>query len=185
MFARVKLDYKIHRFLLKDKFYIDPIDVTPQCLNSIIGYCLGDNLVMSINSSNSDINWSLRIGDEINDLIHDRNCYDGRYNTKVIVNYCLENNINLLEYPPIFYCLSCGKDDWYFPSIDELKVFGTYKEIFLSNCLISGVKTNLNNRSIWSSTLVHRGIVNCLTSINDVVWSYPNWNAYILPFLKI
>ena len=171
MWNKVELNPKKGLFLMKNGLYIYPDkNISQEVKDKIIGYCLDDHRIISINSNKNPISWSLKY-DKIPGLIDyeydDRSIepykdLDGRYNTNCIVDYCKENNINLQnDYPATYYCTSYspGYRDkgWYLPSIGELKLFYDNRNEFRESCKLIGLETNMNSdysghRYFWSST---------------------------------
>ena len=171
MWNRVELNPKEGLFLMKNGLYIYPDrNISKEVRDKIIGYCLDESRVMSINSSKNLIPWSLR-NDKIPGLIdyeYDEDSnepykdLDGRYNTNCIIKFCKENNINLQNgYPAIYYCKSFSpgfKDgEWYLPSMGELKLFYDRRNEFRESCKLIGLETNMDSDNsgafyFWSST---------------------------------
>ena len=50
---------------------------------------------------------------------------DGKANTEELLAYVEANNLDLADFPVFSWCKSLG-DDWYVPSIDQLKIFVNY-----------------------------------------------------------
>ena len=169
MWRKVELKSKRGLFLMNNGLYIHPNEGI-EVKDKIIGYCLDESKIISINSSSNNIYFSLR-NDKIPGLIdyeYDEDSnepykdLDGRYNTNCIVDYCKKNNINLQNiYPSIYYCKSFSpgfKDgEWYLPSMGELKLFYDRRNEFRKSCKLIGLETNMDSDNsgafyFWSST---------------------------------
>ena len=201
MWNKVELNPKEGLFLLNNGLYIYPDkNITSEVKDKIIGYCLDDSRVMSINSSENPIQWSLRY-DKIPGLVSYRyfipyDNLDGRYNTNCIVDYCKENNINLQKsYPAIYYCTSYSlgykNGEWYLPSLGELKLFYDNREKFRESCKLIRLETNMNSDSsgayrFWSSTEYSDFSAWFLFSDTSSPSYYHNKRniLYVVPFLK-
>jgi hypothetical protein len=205
MWNRIELNPKKGLFLMKNGLYIYPgKNITSEVKDKIIGYCLDDSRVMSINSSKNLIPWSLR-NDKIPELTNyqfeDRSIepysdLEGEYNTSCIIKFCKENNINLQnDYPSIYYCKSFSpgyKDgEWYLPSVGELRLFYEYRWNFRKLCRFIGLETNMNSDSsgsyrFWSSTPYSDFSAWFLFSNTSSPSYYHNKRniLYVVPFLK-
>ena len=169
MWKKVELKPKEGLFLMNNGLYIYPDkNISKEDRDKIIGYCLDNYKVMSINSDKNSISWSTR-HDKIPGLI-DYECdyestepyrdLDGEYNTRCIIEFCKKNNINLQnDYRAFYYCTSYSpgyKDgEWYLPSMGELKLFYDNRKKFRKSCDLIGLETNMNSDlfgDFWSST---------------------------------
>lgn len=114
MWKKIELEPRKGLFLLNNGLYIYPDkNISSEIRDKIIGYCLDDSRIISINSSSNSIQWSLRY-DKIPGLTNYKysdgsigpyNDKDGKYNTNCIVDYCKKNNINLQNDYPYIYIL--------------------------------------------------------------------------------
>ena len=208
MWNRIELNPKRGLFLLNNGLYIYPDkNITSEVKDKVIGYCLNDSRVMSINSSKNYISWSLK-SDKIPGLTNyqfeDRSIepykdIDGKYNTNCIVDYCKENNINLQnDYPATYYCTSYSPGfhdrEWYLPSMGELKLFYDNREKFRESCKLIGLETNMNSDNsgpyyFWSSTEHSNNYSWSLSfgySPNPSYWGCKAiYDLYIIPFLSL
>lgn len=202
MWRKVELKSKRGLFLMNNGLYIHPNEGI-EVRDKIIGYCLDESKIISINSSSNYIYFSLR-KDKITGLtcydypdgsIEPYNDLDGEYNTRCIIEFCKKNNVNLQNiYPSIYYCKSFNpgykNGEWYLPSMRELKLFYDNREKFRGSCRLIGLGTNMYSDNsgpyyFWSSTRYsnsHSWYFDffCLGTCFNIRSSY----FYIVPFLK-
>ena len=204
MWKKIELKSKRGLFLMNNGLYIHPNEGI-EVKDKIIGYCLDESKIISINSSSNYIYFSLRY-DKIPGLIDYEYNYrsdepyrdlDGRYNTNCIIEFCKKNNLDLQnDYPVIYYCKSFSpgfKDgEWYLPSMGELKLFYDRRNEFRESCKLIGLETNMNSDSngsyyFWSST--EHSIMNSW-SLNFKYSNPSYWGLkavskiYVIPFLS-
>ena len=205
MWKKVELKPKEGLFLMNNGLYIYPDkNINEEDRDKIIGYCLDDSRIISINSSKNLILWSTR-HDKIPGLIDYEYNYgsdepyrdlDGRYNTNCIIKFCRKNNISLQnDYPAVYYCKSFNpgykNGEWHLPSMRELKLFYDERNEFRKSCNLIGLETNMSHDDsgafyFWSSTEYSDDISWCL-HFNDYspsCWEYKYRYRYIVPFLK-
>ena len=201
MWNKIELNPKSGLFLMNNGLYIYPNkNINQEIKDKIIGYCLNNSMIVSINASNIPIPWSLR-NDKIPGLVSYRyfipyDNLDGKYNTNRIIKFCKEININLQNnYPATYYCTSYSpgfKDgEWYLPSLGELKLFYDDREKFRGLCKLIGLETNMNSDSsgayrFWSSTEYSDFRAWLLLSDTSSPSYFCNKRdiLYVVPFLK-
>ena len=205
MWKKVELKPKEGLFLMNNGLYIYPDkNISKEDKDKIIGYCLDDYRVTSINSSKDIIPWSKR-HDKIpglTDYEYEDGSYkpyrdlDGKYNTNCIVNYCRINNIGLrYYYPATYYCKSFNpgykNGEWYLPSIGELKLLYDKRNKFRKLCHLIGIETNMSYDNLgacyfWSSTEYSKDNSWYLhfNYSNPSVWNDMYSNYYVVPFLS-
>ena len=204
MWNKVELKSKRGLFLMNNGLYVHPNDGI-EVKDKIIGYCLDDHRIMSINSNKIPIPWSLRYGRipgltdyEYEDgSIEPYNDLDGRYNTNCIIEFCKENNINLQnDYPAIYYCKSFSpgfKDgEWYLPSIGEMKLFYDRRNEFRKSCKLIGLETNMsqdNSGACYFKSSTEHSVIctwnllfNCFSPSR---YGFKDCRCYVVPFLNL
>lgn len=193
MFKRIELKPRLGLFLLKDGVFINFKDININYRSKdIIGYCVGNNRIMSLDYKNK-FEWSTRYESipglmslpstsSISNIVSDdpTSCDNGRYNTDLIINYCRKNNLNLQnDYPAFYYCKSYSPGfhdgEWYLPSIEEL--------INAFNSLHSSYE--LYNISIWSSSVNTNEYVSWRLLRGRPVCADRHSNLHVIPFLKV
>ena len=207
MWKKVELDPRKGLFLMNNGFYIYPDkNINEDNKDKIIGYCLDNYRIISINSGENPIPWSTR-HDKVLGLIYYKyedgstelyRDLDGKYNTNCIIEFCKRNNIDLQSnYPAFDYVKSFSpgyKDgEWYLPSARELKLFYDNREKFRSDCNTSGISTNMNSDTtgayyFWTSTEYsgsHAWFLNFNGSVPFLRYRKYYYGLYVVPFLKI
>ena len=208
MWNRIELNPKEGLFLMKNGLYICPDkNITSEVKDRIIGYCLNNSMIISINASENPSYFSLR-NDKIpglTDYESDEDSYepykdiDGKYNTNCIVDYCRKNNIDLqTNYPATYYCTKYNPgfkdEEWYLPGLGELKLFYDNREKFRGLCKLIGLETNMNLDNsgpyyFWSSTEHSNNYSWSLSfgySPNPSYWGCKAiYDLYIIPFLSL
>ena len=206
MWKKIELKPKEGLFLMNNGLYIYPDkNINEKDRDKIIGYCLDDSRIISINSSKNPISWSTRY-DKVPGLtdyeyedgsIEPYRDLDGRYNTNCIVNYCKINNIDLQsDYSAFNYVKSFNpgykNGEWYLPSAGELKLFYDNRSNFRTDCNTAGIFTNMNSDTtesyyFWTST-EYSGSYAWFLNLNG---SSPflryrkYYGLYVVSFLKI
>ena len=206
MWNRIEIRPRRGLFLMNNGLYIYPDkNINEEDRDKIIGYCLDDSRIISINSSENPILWSLRNGkipgltcyEYPDGSIEPYNDLDGEYNTRCIIEFCKKNNVNLQNiYPSIYYCKSFNpgyKDgEWYLPSMGELKLFYDERNEFRKSCKLIELETNMNSDSsgaynFWTSTEFSDALAWSLYFgySNSSVWNSKYSRYYIVPFLNL
>jgi hypothetical protein len=207
MWKKVELKPKEGLFLMNNGLYIYPDkNINEKDRDKIIGYCLDDSRIISINSSKNPISWSTRY-DKISGLINygydyrytgPYNDLEGRYNTNRIIEFCRMNSIDLQScYPATYYCKSFSpgyKDsEWYFPSTGEMKLFYDNREKFRKLCRLIRLGTNMNSDSLgayyfWTNTQCEdprRSWYLSFYCSSILDYDYKKYRCYVVPFLKM
>ena len=206
MWNRIEIRPKKGLFLMNNGFYIYPDkNISSEIRDKIIGYCLNDSRIISINSSKNPILWSLRNGkipgltcyEYPDGSIEPYNDLDGEYNTRCIIEFCKKNNVNLQNiYPSIYYCKSFNpgykNGEWYLPSMGELMLFYDKRNKFRKSCKLIGLETNMDSDSsgacnFWSSTECSEDSAWYLhfNYFNPSVWNNKYTIYYVVPFLNL